>query len=283
MTGPGLPLAATPATLHALSEARATAVLVGSYDGSGNSDDIAQLDAALQLLEPLGPELLVLPVLERAHRGAYREQLTAFQSPPDHALFFDPEGSSEDDLLPVSAPPRLAAGVVYLYGGDCLDPSREQRVAAMARASTELLQAAGDEPVRLGSGDARAKTALLGQLAGGAIAGMAGELRRLEERLRESSTEPAALLVELAALRTEVEELRRPAIEAAVRATERHAERAEERARQAEERAERAEAENAAAHQTLAELLESRSWKLGAPLRRIGGATRRHPKDGSDF
>jgi Polysaccharide pyruvyl transferase len=528
-----LPLFTTPATQRALSDARAVAVLVGGYDGSGNYGDIAQLEAALRLLEPLGSGLLVLSILERSYRAGHRELPETFHRPPEHVLFFDPERSWTDDLLPV-ATPSLAAGAIYLYGGGYLNPSWGERKLAMLRAMEDLLRTAGvAEPVRLASGlqvdpawletlpagdaspfrsfellgardprsaraladldsaatvietgddalgaipvvapsepeseppaklevnlhfnehgwvsrhpgalrglaldllaelalrsarpvrirpliaylDARiderpvlaefgaaaaqrgieveearilrpaeleetlpelsraaatiscsyhvaltsllleiptvlfadnpyyeqkavglaaafglppsfvvspgadpapvaaaildggkslrdgiarggrdvrrvrAKTEaeLLGRFAGGVLTEMADELGRLGMRLQERSKEPAELRVEIASLRTETEELRRPAVEAAVVAAERAAERAEERAREAErraeeraaqteERAERAEAENAAAHRRLAELFESRSWKLGAPLRRIGAALRR--------
>ncbi len=153
MTALDLPLFATPATQRALADARAAAILVGGYDGSGNFGDIAQLDAALRLLEPLGPELLALPVLERAYRREHRERLAAFQRPAEHALFFDPEGSGEDDLLPVAAPPALAAGAIYLYGGGYLNPAWGERKLAMVRAAGDLLQTAGvAEAVRLASG-----------------------------------------------------------------------------------------------------------------------------------
>jgi hypothetical protein len=148
-----LPFFATPETLRVLSDAPAVAILVGSYDGSGNYGDIAQLDAALRLLEPLGPELLTLPVLERAHLRAHRELLPTFRHPPEHALFFDPEHSWEGDLLPVGAPPTLAAGAVYLYGGGYLNPSWGERKLAMVRTATDLLQAAGvAAAVRISSG-----------------------------------------------------------------------------------------------------------------------------------
>jgi polysaccharide pyruvyl transferase WcaK-like protein len=526
-----LPLFATPGTLRALDHARAVAVLVGSYDGSGNYGDIAQLDAALQLLKPLEPELLVLPVLERGFQQGHRTMLATFQQPFDHALFFDPERAWEnDDLVPVAAPANLAAAVLYLYGGGYLNPSWGERKLGMTRVSEDLLRSGGiaaptrltsglqvdptwlgafapadldllrtfellgardplsaraladlgsagkvletgddalgaipavaleypasppatelqinlhfaehewvsgrpgelrevtlglieelgrraDLPVRVhpliayldgriderpglagiaaeaaqrgiafeearvlrpsgldeelpelaragatiscsyhvaltslllgvptvvfadndyyrqkaaglvsafglpdsfayspGSDPAavstaildgggrlrgdiarggerlrrmrdRAETELLTRLAAGVLAQMAGDIRRLDERVRDRSAEPAELRVELAAARTEVEELRQPAIEAAIRAADGSAERArdqahqaEERVAQAEARAARAEADAVATHGRLAELLGSRSWKLGAPLRRIGRAIRR--------
>jgi polysaccharide pyruvyl transferase WcaK-like protein len=528
MTTLDLPLFATPETRRALAEAHAVAILVGSYDGSGNFGDIAQLDAGLRLLKALEPGLLVLPVLERIHLRGHEELLATFQCPPRHALFFDPEHAGQDDLLPVAVPPGIAAAAIYLYGGGYLNPSWGARKLAMVRVGEDLLQAAGVERVtRLSSGlqvdqgwledlapdddallrsfellgardplsarafaglgstatvvdtgddalgaipilapsdeaseaaagldvnlhfgghqwvsgrpeelrdytldfltelgrragrtvrihpliaymdsriDERPGTAdlvgegarrgieaeeprlmrpatlagvlpelrgatatiscsyhvaltslllgiptvffadnpyyvqkaaglltafglpasfalspgadldpvitaildggasmraeiarhgaefrrrradaereLLGRLAGGVLAELAVEVGRSGERLRQRSTEPAGLQVDAAALRTEVEELRRPAVQAAVEAAERAAERAQEAARLAEERAGQAAAENAAAHQRLAEVFGSRTWKLAAPLRRLGAALRRLKRRG---
>lgn len=147
-----LPFFATPATRRALSDARAAAILVGGYDGSGNYGDIAQADAALRLLEPLAPELLVLPVLERRYRREHHGMLAAFNCPPEHALFFDPERNWNDDLLPLAAPPSLAAGAIYLYGGGYLNPSWGERKLATLRAAKDLLQTVDVETVRLASG-----------------------------------------------------------------------------------------------------------------------------------
>jgi polysaccharide pyruvyl transferase WcaK-like protein len=153
MTPLDLPLRASPATRQSLLEARAVAILVGSYDGSGNFGDIAQLDAALQLLKPLAPGLLVLPVLERGFREVHREMLATFQLPPEHAIFFDPERAWDDDLLPLAVPPTLAAAAIYLYGGGYLNPSWGDRKLAMARVAEDLLRGAGvTDPVRLASG-----------------------------------------------------------------------------------------------------------------------------------
>jgi polysaccharide pyruvyl transferase WcaK-like protein len=148
-----LPLVATPETSQALADARVVAILVGGYDGSGNYGDIAQLDAGLQLLKPLEPELLVLPVVERRFRQTHREMLATFQQPFDHALFFDPERAWEDELLPIAAPTDLAAAAIYLYGGGYLNPSWGERKLAMARVAEDLLRGAGvTDPVRLASG-----------------------------------------------------------------------------------------------------------------------------------
>jgi hypothetical protein len=521
-----LPFFVTPATQRVFSEAPAVAVLIGSYDGSGNFGDIAQFDAALRLLEPLTPGLLVLPVLERDYRRSHLALPAAFGKPPEHALFFDPEHRGQDDLVPLVVPPTVAVGSVYLYGGGYLNPSWGGRKLDMLRAAEDLLQTAGVEPVRLASGlqvdptwikalsvedaallgsfemlgardplsaraladfnpaatvletgddalgaiptvpmtdvvsapptkvrvnlhfaehdwvsgrpgglrdlildfatelgrragrpvivrpliayvddriderpgvaalaaDARgrgieveeslilrpaeleaimvemqqavatiscsyhvamaslllgiptvvfadnpyyeqkaaglasafglpssfaltansdptpvvdaihgdggslreeivrggvalrrertrAEMTLLAHLAGGLLAKLGTEVAHLGERLQLRSAEPAELQVALAASRTEAEELRRPAVEAAVLAIERKAERAEERVQQAEERAVQAEAEAATVHARLADLLGSRSWKLGAPVRWMGRMLRRLKRD----
>ncbi len=49
MTSGSSTLFASPSTVRAIVEARTAAILIGSYDGSGNYGDIAQLDAALEL------------------------------------------------------------------------------------------------------------------------------------------------------------------------------------------------------------------------------------------
>lgn len=105
-----------------------------------------------------------------------------------------------------------------------------------------------------------AEELVLAHLSGAAIGGLGERIDQLSARLRERSAEPAALRAELAALRDENEALRQPAVAAAVQVAER--------------RAERAEAEAAEVHRQLAEVLGSSTWKLGEPLRRLGGARR---------
>jgi hypothetical protein len=100
-------------------------VLIGSYDGSGNLGDIAQLDAAILLVERMGAR--ALPVIEAVHLEAHRDLRPAL---PD-VLAFDPDASL--------AMPDVAA--VYLYGGGYLNPSWGARKLAMARA---VLDAAPD-------------------------------------------------------------------------------------------------------------------------------------------
>ena len=153
MTSGAPTLFATASTVRAIAEARAAAILVGSYDGSGNYGDIAQLDAALGLVARLGPGLLVLPVLEREYLAGHQALAEHSGQQPSHALFFDPGGDIEDDLLPVAAPVELIFGACYLYGGGYLNHLWGNRKLAMLRSAEALLGAGGAELVsRLSSG-----------------------------------------------------------------------------------------------------------------------------------
>jgi polysaccharide pyruvyl transferase WcaK-like protein len=146
-------LFAPPATVAELGRARAVALLIGSYDGSGNYGDLAQLDAALSLLQKFEPALLVLPLLERSRLADHRALVGEFLHPPTRALFFDPGEGHEDELQPVAAPADLAFAACYLYGGGYLNASWGGRKLAMLRAAEELLGAGGaTEVCRMSSG-----------------------------------------------------------------------------------------------------------------------------------
>ncbi|MDQ2632020.1 MAG: polysaccharide pyruvyl transferase family protein, partial [Actinomycetota bacterium] len=122
----------------------AAALLVGGYDGSGNYGDIVLLDAALALLEPLDPSLLVLPVVERQFASTHEALAGEFVNRPRHVLYFDQDGGGgEDGLVPVPPPKGLNLGVSYLYGGGFLNPSWGERKLAMLRAVETLLREAG--------------------------------------------------------------------------------------------------------------------------------------------
>jgi hypothetical protein len=146
-------LFATAETAAAIAGAGSLAFLVGGYDGSGNYGDVLMLDAALELLAPLEPGLLVLPVLERrfaAHHPGIAEQMLR---PPRHQVYFDPEGVGEDDLVPIAAGPKLASAISYFYGGGYLNGLWGDRKLAMMRAAEALLAAAEPGEVRrVGSG-----------------------------------------------------------------------------------------------------------------------------------
>jgi len=150
---PETTLFATPETAAEVARAPAVAILIGSYDGSGNYGDLAQLDAALELLAPLEPGILLLPVLERsrlADHATLREELLRLPARP---LFFGPGQVAGEGLLPVPTPERLSFGACYLYGGGYLNPSWGKRKLAMLRAAEALLAAGGLEEVcRIASG-----------------------------------------------------------------------------------------------------------------------------------
>lgn len=153
MTATAPVLYGTPETAAAVASAPAVTILIGSYDGSGNYGDIAQLDAALGLLERLDPGLLLLPVLERCHLAGHRKLSEDFLHPPARALFFDPGEGMDDELLPVPAPADLAFGTCYLYGGGYLNAAWGERKLAMLRAAEALLDGGGaDRVCRLSSG-----------------------------------------------------------------------------------------------------------------------------------
>lgn len=137
------PLLADEATAAVLAEARSVAILIGGYDGSGNFGDLAQLEAALELLAPLSEGLLVLPVIEL---GASDSHESPAGSPVERAgpvLVFDPEGEGAEGLAPVGAPERLAFGAIYLYGGGYLNPAwGERKLEALAAAEALLVGAA---------------------------------------------------------------------------------------------------------------------------------------------
>jgi Polysaccharide pyruvyl transferase len=146
-------LFATSETARELGTARAAALLVGGYDGSGNYGDIALVEAALDLAGRAGPGLLAVPVLERSALEDHREMVAAGGRALPHAVFFDPAGTlAGDDLAPVPAPADLAFGACYLYGGGYLNSAWGERKLAMLRAAESLLEAGGAEPFRLGSG-----------------------------------------------------------------------------------------------------------------------------------
>jgi Polysaccharide pyruvyl transferase len=146
-------LFATPETAAAVSGARAVALLVGSYDGSGNYGDIAQLDAALGLLRRHDPGLPALPVLERAHLAGHEDAREGFVNRPDRALFFGPGEAHRDGLVPVRLPDDLASAALYLYGGGYLTRRWGERKLAMLRAAESLLaECGGGGVVRFATG-----------------------------------------------------------------------------------------------------------------------------------
>jgi hypothetical protein len=128
---------------------------------------------------------------------------------------------------------------------------------------------------------AEAEAELVGRLGGGGVRALSDHATAQAEQLRQRSAEPAELHAQLGALRSEREELRRRAgespLEAEIRAHEAEfrAHEAEAHAHEAEFRAREAEASTVEAHRTLAAVLETRSWRMLAPLHRLRARLRR--------
>ncbi|HWO83727.1 MAG TPA: polysaccharide pyruvyl transferase family protein [Solirubrobacterales bacterium] len=146
-------LFASPETAAAISEAEAVAFLVGGYDGSGNFGDVLMLDVALELLAPLEPGLLVLPVLERRYAAHHPGIAKQMLRPPRHLVYFDPEAAGGGDMVPVEAPNGLSVGISYFYGGGYFNGLWGDRKLAMMRAAEGVLAQAQPRRVcRVGSG-----------------------------------------------------------------------------------------------------------------------------------
>ena len=145
-------LLATPETAALLTAGAPLALLVGSYDGSGNYGDIAQLDGALGLLERLDSDLLVLPVVERRFAGTHKTMATELVHHPRHVLYFyGGSGPRDEGLVPVEPPQGVPLAISYLYGGGFLNPSWGRRKLAMLSAVEDFVADAG-RVVRLASG-----------------------------------------------------------------------------------------------------------------------------------
>jgi len=146
-------LFAAPETAAAIAEARSVAFLVGGYDGSGNFGDVLMLEAALEMLAPLEPGLVVLPVLERRFASHHPELAEQMIRPPRHQVYFGQEDSGEDGLVAIAPGPHLESAVSYLYGGGYLNGLWGDRKLAMMRAAEGVLAAAEPREVRrVGSG-----------------------------------------------------------------------------------------------------------------------------------
>ncbi len=164
-------LLATPETAAAIASGRKLAFLVGSYDGSGNFGDIAQLDAALGLLDRLDSGLLVLPVIERRFAASHEQLRGELIHRPEHVLYFDDgTGPGDERQAPLEPPGELQLAVSYLYGGGFLNPSWGERKLSMLSAVEEMV-AGAERVVRVASGQ---------QVDAGWIAGLgAADVERL--------------------------------------------------------------------------------------------------------
>jgi hypothetical protein len=129
-------------TAAAIAGSDAIAILTGSYDGSGNYGDIAQLDAALGLFARSGRDVLVLPVIERQFADTHESMAAAFLHRPAHVLYFDGGGDpGGEGLVPVDPPGNVGLAISYLYGGGFLNPDWGERKLAMLRSVEDLLGA----------------------------------------------------------------------------------------------------------------------------------------------
>lgn len=150
-TPPSPRLFTTPATAEAIATADAIAILIGGYDGSGNYGDIAQLEAAVELLTPLADAMPALPVLERGYVDSFGATLEGSPLAGERFLFFGDPAAAPDGLVPVPLPARLRFAALYLYGGGYLNGNWGDRKLAMLHAADALLPK-GTSVCRLGTG-----------------------------------------------------------------------------------------------------------------------------------
>jgi len=145
-------LFATAETAAAIAAAESVAFLVGGYDGSGNFGDVLMLDVALELLAPLEPGLLLLPVLEHRYAAHHPGIAAQMLRPPRHQVYFDPEDAG-GGLVPVEASNGLSVGISYFYGGGYFNGLWGDRKLAMMRAAEGVLAQARPRRIcRVGSG-----------------------------------------------------------------------------------------------------------------------------------
>jgi Polysaccharide pyruvyl transferase len=131
-------------TVAALREASAIVLLIGGYDGSGNFGDIAQLDAALQLVDRLGPGVLALPVIEPTRVEDHANLIRCAVRPAEHVLVCGDDAIS--GLVPAATDTCALFSAVYLYGGGYLNARWGDRKLAMLSSAEAFLRALGIEP-----------------------------------------------------------------------------------------------------------------------------------------
>jgi len=143
-----------PGTWTELCARDAVVFAVGSYDGSGNYGDIAQLQAAVELLDGLAERPLVLPVIELGLVLRHRELGLAATGgfDPERVLAFEPNREAADlaaqalGLVPMALPTTVERAVTYLYGGGYLNSTWGERKLSMAEAVGALVDRAGIAP-----------------------------------------------------------------------------------------------------------------------------------------
>ena len=134
-----------------LAERPAAAFLIGGYDGCGNYGDIAQLEAALQLLADLGDGAFALPLVDLRYLESHRRRSLA-PTPnfdPARVLAFSLGGADSTEaaanlgFVPASLPEEISRTVTYLYGGGYLNSRWASRMLMMIEAVEALAARAG--------------------------------------------------------------------------------------------------------------------------------------------
>ncbi len=141
-----------PEARRRLADARATVFLVGSYEGWGNYGDVAQLQAALDLLRAELPDAVACPVLNL--HAARSHELQASDAAEngivaDAPLYHAEPGADADylvtelGLVPAVLPPSVASAVIWFYGGGYLNSRWGLGKLRMAEAARRLARRAG--------------------------------------------------------------------------------------------------------------------------------------------
>jgi len=135
-----------PETFAALAAHSSAVILIGSYDGSGNYGDVAQLESAVRLLEALGTSALLLPVTDLRYQASHRRielpATTNFDA--GHVLVFAyPSPSTdhrtiEEGLIPAVLPASISYAPTYLYGGGFMNVRWADRLLDMIAAAADL-------------------------------------------------------------------------------------------------------------------------------------------------
>ena len=141
----------SPETGRELAARPAAVFLIGSYDGSGNYGDIAQLEAAVRLLADLGESIFALPLVDLRYLESHRRRSLAatanFDSERVLAFSLGGAGSAEAaanlGLVPASLPEGLSSTATYLYGGGYLNTRWAARILTMIEAVEALAARAG--------------------------------------------------------------------------------------------------------------------------------------------
>jgi hypothetical protein len=145
-----------------LASKRAVVFLAGGYDGSGNYGDIAQIQAAIDLLGALDhDDVALLPVVDlrylEVHRAGLLEPSPGFD--PACVLVYAPPGdyvvgaTATAGVVAAALPPSVERAVTYMYGGGFLNRRWGARMLLMLEGVDELTRLAGvPHDLRIASG-----------------------------------------------------------------------------------------------------------------------------------